>query len=253
MADFQARPYFEELWDAACPHWRSDPPKIIGLEPERCSYLTDRFWNLKMIAHQEIDRLMLLGGQRFGYAYCVTDCVGCRACVPARIKVAGFPFSRSQRRTLRKNSDLKVSVERVSYTPEKYRLLRSFVATKFDSRADWVVSELDRYRYYMTFHMYNPAHSREVHYREGDRLLGVSIVDLGARGIYSHYFFYDLEAGRRRLGIYSFLREILWCQELGFPYLYIGFLNELTPALSYKSQFSQLEVLRPKLGWISYR
>ena len=81
----------------------------------------------------------------------------------------------------------------------------------------------------------------------------MSIVDFGYSGIYSHYFFYNLDDSARRLGILSFLQEILWCQQLGLPHLYIGFLNEETKALSYKSQFANLEVLRPEVGWSPYR
>lgn len=244
--------YWEELWDAADPNWRDDAPEIIRLQPGFCDYLSGRKWQLNMIRHPRVDRLMLLGGQRFGYAYCVTACARCRACAPARIRVDTFRFTRSQRRTLRSNEDLLISVQPVEYTPEKFHLLAKFVETKFGKRTDQLRTEEDRIHYYLSFHLHHPAHSREIQYRENGRLIGVSIVDFGETGLYSHYFFYDLAERKRRLGIYSFLREIGWCQQLGRPYLYIGFLNEKTPALSYKSQFANLEVLRPQLGWAPY-
>jgi arginyl-tRNA--protein-N-Asp/Glu arginylyltransferase len=245
--------YWEELWDAADPQWRSDPPQRVSLSPGFCDYLPGRMWSLEMITHPRVDRLMLLGGQRFGYAYCVTGCARCRACVPARIRIEGFEFTRSQRRTLRHNQDLSLTVAPVSYTPEKFQLLVRFVETKFGKRTDWLRTETDKVQYYLSFHLHNQAHSREVQYRDGDRLVGVSIVDMGQQGLYSHYFFYDLLERKRRLGIFSFLQEIAWCQQLGLPYLYIGFLNEQTPALSYKGQFANLEVLRPGQGWVPYQ
>ena len=173
--------------------------------------------------------------------------------MPARIRIDGFEFTRSQRRTLKRNTDLQIRVEPVAHTPDKFRLLLDFVETKFGPRTDRLQTENDRIGYYLSFHLHHPAHSREVHYLEGDRLLGVSIVDFGQQGLYSHYFFYDLQERRRRLGIFSFLREIQWCQQLGLPYLYIGFLNEKSSALNYKAQFEQLEVLRPEVGWVPYR
>lgn len=245
--------YWEQLWDAADPNWRGDPPEQIPLMPNFCDYLPDKLWNLKMLRHPQVDRMMELGAQRFGYAFCVTACPTCRACVPARIAVDGFPWSKSERRTLRRNEDLQLRIENVSYTPEKYKMLVKFVGTKFEDRTRFFKTEEERVDYYMRFHLHHPDHSREVQYWEGDRLLGVSIVDVGSYSLYSHYFFYDLRERRRRLGIYSFLREVQTCQLLGFPYLYVGFINNRTKALQYKSQFSNLEVLVPELGWVPYK
>lgn len=244
--------YWEELWRAVDPHWEADPPKRIRLEPGFCDYLTGRIWQLNAIWHPSVDRLMELGGQRFGHTYCVTACPRCRACQPARIRVDQVVWTRSQRRTLGRNADLRLALEPVRYTPEKYDLLARFVQAKFGKSTAHLQTEAQREEYYLSFHLHHPVLSREVQYYEGDRLLGVSIVDLGQVGLYSHYFFYDLSQTRRRLGIYSFLREIAWCQQLGYPYLYIGFLNEKTAALRYKAQFAGLEVLRPELGWVRY-
>lgn len=245
--------YWEQLWDAADPSWRDDPPELVRMPPGSCDYLPGRLWQLNMIRHPSVDRLMLLGGQRFGYVYCVTGCPGCRACVPARIRVQDFEFTRSQRRTLRKNSDLRITVEPVSFSLEKYGLLSVFMKEKFGKGTEHLKTQEEQVSYYLSFHLHHPAHTREIHYRDGERLVGVSIVDFGRRGMYSHYFFYDLTQPRRRLGICSFLHEISWCQKLGFEHLYIGFLNEKTEALKYKSQFAHLEVLKPKKGWVSHK
>ena len=247
-----AMEYWEELWHAADPDWRKDEPERIPLIPNFCDYLPDKLWNLQMIRHHQVDRLMFLGGQRFGYAYCVTGCPSCRACVPARIAVKDFTFTKSQRRTLRRNTDLRLCVEPVAYSPEKYRLLVDFVGTKFEDRTRHFQTELERVEYYLRFHLHHPDHSREIQYWEGERLLGVSIVDVGMQGLYSHYFFYDLSERKRRLGITSFLREIEVCQQMGLPHLYIGFINDKTKALNYKAQFANLEVLLPDLGWTPY-
>lgn len=245
--------YWEELWDAADPNWQRDPPEIIPFLPSPCDYLPEKVSIAKMLRHPRVDRMMELGAQRFGYAYCVTACPSCRACIPARIAVDGFPFSRSQRRTLRRNADLRLKLSPVRYTPEKYRLLVDFVGTKFEDRTQHFQTEQERIQYYLRFHLHHPQHSREVQYWDTERLLGVSIIDVGRQNLYSHYFFYDLKERRRRLGIYSFLREIQLCQQLGFQHLYIGFLNHQSKALSYKSQFANLEVLLPGEGWVPYR
>ncbi len=83
--------YWEELWDGADPEWRDDPPNMVKLQPGFCDYLSGRMWQLTMIGHADVDRLMLLGGQRFGYTYCVTACGRCRACIPAQEKMGPCP------------------------------------------------------------------------------------------------------------------------------------------------------------------
>ncbi len=244
--------YWEELWNAANPGWQQNPPEIYPLPASPCNYLPGRNWTLVGMRDPDVDKLMRLGGQRFGYLYCAPACFACRACMPARIRIRDFRFSKSQRRTLRRNQDLEVSMQPVGYTAEKFSLLKTFIVSKFDSRTEHLVTEEERERYYLEFHLHHPAHTREVHYRYQGELLGVSILDVGLSGIYSHYFFYDLTQTRRRLGIFSFLKEISWCQHLGLDHLYIGFLNPHSSRLSYKSQFAELEVLVPRTGWTKW-
>lgn len=241
--------YWQELWSAADPGWQQNPPEIYALPPGPCNYLVGRDWTLIGMRDSDVDRLMRLGGQRFGYLYCSTACFECRACMPARIRVRDFRFTKSQRRTLRRNLDLEVTIGPVGYTPEKFSLLKKFIVSKFQTPTDHLVCENSRERYYLEFHLHHPAHTREVHYRHRGRLLGVSILDVGQVGIYSHYFFYDLSEKKRRLGIFSFLKEISWCQHLGHEHLYIGFLNPRSTRLGYKAQFAELEVLLPETGW----
>ena len=94
--------------------------------------------------------------------------------------------------------------------------------------------------------------TREVSYWLDEQLLAVSTIDLGQEGIYSHYCYYDLNVPRRRLGIFTFLKEIEMCQVRNWPYLYIGFMNVHSKKLLYKEQFNALEVLLPEKGWTPF-
>lgn len=244
--------HLAKMWDAAEPGWRKHPPLMFPVPPGRCSYLDGRTWNLRQLFDPDIDRLMKLGGQRFGNIFCVPVCQGCRACRPARIDVERFKLSRSQRRTLNRNKDLRLELAPVSWELDKFQLFADFVSYKFNSAVAHLVTEEQKRHFYSDWILYHPNHTLEFRYYAGDRLLGVGAVDLGESGAYSHYFFYDLGLPRRRLGIYSFLREVEWCRSSGRSYLYIGFLNLDSPSMRYKRHFSGLEVLLPESGWSTY-
>ncbi len=124
------------------------------------------------------------------------------------------------------------------------------MVSKFGTRTEQLVTPRQRQLYYESWLIHHPNRTQELTYWLGDRLLAVSTVDVGELGIYSHYLYYDLTVPKRRLGIYTFLREVQWCSELGFNYLYIGFSNPKAKTMRYKDQFSGLQVLLPELGWV---
>lgn len=201
---------------------------------------------------ENVDRLMELGGGRFGSIYCLPVCRGCRACHPARIEVEQFKYTRSMRRTRNRNKDLVRKVGPVELTAEKFELFETFVTTQFGTKTDHIDSDIGRARFYESWHLSQMGCTREVTYWLEDRLVAVSTIDLGEGGIYSHYCYYDLTLRRRRLGIYTFLQEIEMCRERSFPYLYIGFMNMQSKKLRYKEQFTGLEILLPQEGWVPF-
>lgn len=156
------------------------------------------------------------------------------------------------RRTLNRNKDLRQEVGPIELTPEKFRLFETFVTTQFGTKTEHLSSARERRNFYDSWHQTSMDCTREVSYWLEDRLLAVTTVDIGESGIYSHYCYYDLTVPRRRLGVYTFLKEIEMCRERGWPHLYIGFINMQSKKLRYKEQFSGLEVLVPKSGWTPF-
>lgn len=240
------------LWDTAEPDWRENPPQACKLPPHPCNFLADQEWSLFAIYDESVDRLMELGGGRFGPLYCLPICHNCRACHPARINVDSFQWTRSMRRTRNRNRDLTMEIAPVSVTPEKFQLFETFINQQFSTKTEHLTNDQDREKFYESWHQTQMDCTREVCYRLEDQLMAVSTIDLGASGIYSHYCYYDLDQPRRRLGIYTFLREIEMCREQNWPYLYIGFMNMKSKKLRYKEQFTGLEVLVPNTGWTPF-
>lgn len=238
-----------QRWDAARPNWRLTPPSMVLGFPGPCSYLKGLFWRLVIIEHTELDLLLELGGQRFGTTFCVPACHGCSACSAARIPVERFEMRRSQRRTWRRNQDLEVEIGPVVYTPEKFELMKTFLHRRFGNHLAHLLEDSKREAFYRNWMLYRYGGTLEFRYRLNGRLVAVGSLDHSARNAYSHYFFYDPDEQRRRLGIYSFLFELDWCRRQGLEHLYIGFYNERSPSMRYKNELQPLQLLHPQRGW----
>lgn len=238
-----------KLWDAAEPNWRDNPPLSCNLPKHPCNFLEGQEWSLLAIHDQSVDRLMHLGGGRFGPIFCLPACHHCRACHPARIDLSKFRWTRSMRRTRNRNKDLIRRIGPIELTKSKFDLFETFVNTQFQTKTEHLQDARERRNFYESWHMTQMDCTREVSYWLADRLMAVSTIDVGESGIYSHYCYYDLTVPRRRLGIYTFLQEIEMCRERGWTHLYIGFMNMKSKKLRYKEQFTGIEVLVPETGW----
>ncbi|MEM1155158.1 MAG: arginyltransferase, partial [Pseudomonadota bacterium] len=88
--------------------------KVYTTYPHSCSYLEDKeATTLFVDPRQPVDKLLysnlsLLGFRRSGSHIYRPHCTNCEACIPARIPVAEFEPRRGQKRTWKRNQDLRV-------------------------------------------------------------------------------------------------------------------------------------------------
>ena len=88
--------------------------KVYTTYPHRCSYLTDEEATTLFIdPRQSVDQtlysnLSMLGFRRSGNHIYRPHCSHCNACIPARVCVSDFKPNRTQRRCIKRNSDLEV-------------------------------------------------------------------------------------------------------------------------------------------------
>lgn len=87
------------------------------------------------------------------------------------------------------------------------------------------------------------------HYRIGDALVAVGVVDILPGGLSSVYLYYDPAFSHQlvALGKYAILKEIEYTnQELQKPYYYLGYYIESCQKMRYKGEYKPSQLLCPK-------
>ncbi|HYW93943.1 MAG TPA: arginyltransferase [Gammaproteobacteria bacterium] len=174
-------------------------------------------------------------------------CDGCRACVATRIPVADFRPDRSQRRTWRRNRDLRVRFLAPGFREEHYRLYAMYTAARHPG-GGMDESSREQYRFFIRSEWSDTALWE---FRLGSQLLAVAVVDAMAEGLSAMYTFFDPHRRRRGLGIYAILYQIEEARRRGLPWLYLGFWIAGHAKMGYKTDFRPVE-LRTGQGWVRY-
>lgn len=190
---------------------------------------------------QRFDEFLARGYRRLGSILYRPVCRPCADCLPLRIEVRQFVPSRSQKRTLGRNREVRVEVtETPSLTYEKIALYEKYLFSKHGDGGDAAGRHAEHlmllYRGYLR--------TLEMSYSLGETLIGVGIVDEGDDSLSSNYFFYDTDHLDRRPGVLSILHEIALARTMGKRYYYLGFYIEGTAKMAYKRDFRPNQVLR---------
>ena len=164
--------------------------------------------------------------------------------VPLRVRLSDFHFSKSQRRSLRKNADLRFEIGPADLTSAVHDL---FDAHKQRFRSDPPPSI---YTFLSREHdIPCPTHQLTVSDESG-RLLAASFIDAGDVSVSSIYGIFDPEGSKRGLGILTMLKEIEWAIENGKSHYYPGYAYDTSSFYDYKKRFSALEHFDWKGSWL---
>lgn len=184
----------------------------------------------------------LAGGyRRIGSIFYCNVCDECADCKPLRLETERFRLSRSQKRTLKKNTDIRLEIQTPAIiTGEKVDLYMRYLDSKHSGKG---YKEPRDYETVLSNIHYGYARTIEMDYYDGDKLIGVGIVDEAEDALSSNYFYYDTDYLERRLGVLSILKEILLARVMGKKYYYLGFYIEGTAKMSYKKFFRPNQIL----------
>lgn len=216
----------------------------LGTHDHACNYLpgleaTDEAWLSTGLNPLAYHQLMNRGFRRSGHILYRPVCGTCRKCVPIRVPTREFKPSKGQRRTLRRNADVRVYVSPPILTDEKLAVYRRYLAAQHAGSPQTGDAESLREFLYSTC-----VQSIEFEYRDAQgALLGVSIADLCNESLSSVYHYFDPAHGKRSIGVFSILREIEWARERAIPYYYLGYWIEGCPTMDYKADYGPHELL----------
>lgn len=218
--------------------------KVYTTYPHSCSYLEEQeATTLFVDPRQQMDKtlysnLSLLGFRRSGNHVYRPHCTHCDACIPARIPVASFKAKRGQRRSLGRNSDLRVVCSEDIRDDEAFKLYRRYIEQRH-SDGDMYPPDREQYESFL-----NNAWNCTNYFRfyQHDTLLAVAVVDELVDGLSAIYTFFDPEEKKRGLGSFAILWQIEKTRELGLEYLYLGYWIRDCQKMAYKAEFRPLEL-----------
>ncbi|WP_166823242.1 arginyltransferase [Thalassoroseus pseudoceratinae] len=215
--------------------------------PRQCSYLPDETASLEyrvvgQISATEYESWLSRGWRRHGWHFFRPACPNCVKCQSLRVDVAAFQPTKSQRRTLKRNSDVRVVVQPASVSEEHLRLYNDWHAD-MHVRSGWRAEEIDARQYSESFLMGDWEFSQEFLYFRNDRLIGVGLVDVLADSLSSVYFYHDPEWRPNGPGTFTILQEIEYARAHGKRWVYLGYYIAECQSMAYKNRFGPHEIL----------
>lgn len=194
-----------------------------------------------------MDRLWAAGWRHFGryffrYSSQTDEQGATQTITPLRIDLASCSFTKSQRRVLTKNADLRHDIA-PAVLDDDLRALFQRHKQRFTHN---IPDDLE------TFLGPDPAtgpcECRMLRVFEGDRLIAASFFDMGQSAASSVYGLFEPTESQRSLGIFTMLLEIQHCCESGLHWLYPGYATHEPSAYDYKKQFRGIAALDWRTG-----
>ncbi len=245
-------------------------PQFYVTSPQPCPYLDDRlerklFTALQGEGAQKLnDALSKQGFRRSQNVLYRPSCADCASCYSARIRVADFRPTRSQRRVMRRNAHLTRQAAAPWATEAQYQLFRAYLEAR---HADGGMADMDVYEFAAMIEE-TPVRSRVVeYYRPSDIgpsdtgapdrnrnpnpagtgrpvLTAVCLTDVMDDGLSMVYSFFEPETQRNSPGTYIILDHVEIAREAGLPYVYLGYWVPGSPKMNYKAGYDALEIYK---------
>lgn len=218
--------------------------------PQPCPYLAGRVERKLFTALQGDgaahlnDVLSHQGFRRSQNVLYRPSCAGCSACLSARIVVADFTPSRSQRRVTRRNSGIERIVTSPWATEPQYALFRRYLDAR---HATGGMADMDMHEFAAMIEE-TPVRSRVIEYYRpradgcGRELVAVCLTDLLTDGVSMVYSFFDPEMTAESLGAHVILDHVKIAREAGLPYVYLGYWVPGSAKMQYKAKYQPLEI-----------
>jgi len=199
-----------------------------------CSYIPERQWRFEYffavnLTELELNRLLERGWRKFGAYFFRPACEGCRECIPIRVRVSDFKPSRSQKRVLRKCSEVRVEFNPLRYRDEIYEIYRDHSINRFGRVTD-------NEDFLSSFYTKSCPSVQSEYYING-KLAAIGFLDIASEGLSTVYFAYKTEVECYSPGTYSILKEIEYAAMQSREYYYLGYYIRRNSSMAYKNSF----------------
>ena len=216
-------------------------------EARKCSYVPSETAQLELRAisamtPREYADLLARGYRRFGWQVFRPACRACSKCVSIRVPVQQFEPNASERRVLRKNAGIRAQLCDLFASREHIALYNAYHGFMHRHKG-WPVQQTNAETYSQEFLSGASETGQQWLYFDGDRLVGVSLMDEVPGAISLVYFFYDPAWRAASPGTYSIVNQILYAKSAGLEYAYLGYWIDECPSMRYKGRFHPGETL----------
>lgn len=189
-----------------------------------------------------MDKVWAAGWRHFGryffrYSSQQADDGSTQTITPLRIDLVQFTPTKSQRRVLAKNADLRWEIV-PAVLDDELRAMFQHHKQRFTHN---VPDDLENFL--GADPAAGPCECRMVRVFDAYRLIAASFFDIGQQSASSVYGIFDPAYARRSLGIFTMLLEIQHCRDSGLRWLYPGYATHEPSAYDYKKQFRGTEML----------
>lgn len=209
-----------------------------------CSYLKDRkACNLVIdpqlpLSDALLGNLLNSGFRRSGDHIYRPKCQSCQECRSLRVPVKRFKPNRSQRRNLKQNGQLEHVDMGNRFKQEHFELYCRYIDARHQG-SEMSEPSPDEYLNFLT------ASNISTHFHEFRRegqLLAVAVTDHTPSGLSAVYTFFDPDYSDLGLGIYAVLYQIKLAEQLGLPWLFLGYWVRECKKMNYKTNFHPYEL-----------
>lgn len=211
--------------------------------------LINEYFFYDRVRPEAMDHVWQTGWRHFGryfYRYSLIPHNGGVAHVlPLRIALDRFKLSRSQKRVLKRNADLSVRFRPAFVSNEVFDLFERHKTRFKDNVPDSVYTFISQQPDTV------PCECLAVTLYDGERLIGISYLDVGKTAMSSVYQCFDPDESKRSLGILLVLLSAQYAADTGKTHYYPGYAYQESSHYDYKKAFFGLEAYNWQLSsWL---
>ena len=172
-------------------------------------------------------------------------CPKCTSCVPVRIRVPDFKWTRTFRRMMKQNVDL-MSKDMIAHaTIEQYNLFNRYQQLRHTGGEMAAMT----FRNFQAMVEQSPIETRITEFRDKHgELVGIMLADRQKDALSAVYSVFNPRIKKRGLGTYMVLWMVKRAEKLKLSYIYLGYWVNQSPKMAYKKRFRPLEGFTAE-GW----